>query len=294
MRIPFRLVDVFTDRPLAGNQLCVVPDDHGLSSDAMQAIAREIGFSETTFVTEAEGSRYSMRIFTPAKELPFAGHPSLGTAFVLVSEDRVRSPVTQNVRAGDFVIEVDVEGGFARMDQGVAKVELDPADPEGVAAALGLRTEDLHPAFPILVASTAVPYLIVPAAGEEAVVRAAPDRRLLRRVLEAAGPDGCYLFAMAGDQPSGAEAKARMFTSEIGSKEDPATGSAAGPLGAYLAHQGIIGPPSRVTVRQGAEIGRPSTLLVDVEAAPGGDRTWRIFVAGGVAKVGQGEFDLPL
>src|SRR5436190_12356596 len=111
MRIPFRLVDVFTDRPLSGNQLCVVPEPvPGITEDRMQAVAREIGFSETTFVTSFSANRYAMRIFTPDHELPFAGHPSLGTAFVLVSEGRLPSPLTQVVAAGEFGMSVDVEG----------------------------------------------------------------------------------------------------------------------------------------------------------------------------------------
>src|SRR5580765_2651189 len=117
MRIPFRLVDVFTDRPLTGNQLCVIPDPVDISVELMQAIAREIGFSETTFVTSFGGDRYAMRIFTPAHELPFAGHPSIGTAYVLVSEGRVPSPVTQVVTAGEFALTADVAAGTARMRQ---------------------------------------------------------------------------------------------------------------------------------------------------------------------------------
>src|SRR6266480_4211134 len=118
MRIPFRLVDVFTDRPLAGNQLCVVPEaPTGLDPALMQLVAKEIGFSETTFVTGASGERYSMRIFTPDRELPFAGHPTLGTAFVMVSEGRVQTPAIQEVAAGDVPVEVDLESGFAWMRQ---------------------------------------------------------------------------------------------------------------------------------------------------------------------------------
>jgi trans-2,3-dihydro-3-hydroxyanthranilate isomerase len=292
--IPFRLVDVFTDRPLAGNQLCVVPDGAALSEEAMQAIAREMGFSETTFVTEARSSRYSMRIFTPGSELPFAGHPSLGTAFVLVSEGMVRSPVTQSVAGGEFVIEVDVENRFARMKQGEPVTTPQSVEKPEVARCLGLAVEDLHPTFPMPVVSTGLPYLIVPALSEEAVARAAPDPRLLHQTLESAGASGCYLFAIAGDEPSGPEAKARMFMPGIGPAEDAATGSAAGPLGAYLADQGVIGPPCRLTIRQGAEIARPSTLLVDVESPIEKDGRWGIFVAGGVATVGRGEFDLPV
>src|SRR5437763_11698743 len=118
MRVPFRLVDVFTDRPLAGNQLCVVPDGGGVPAELMQALAKEIGFSETTFVTAPADDACEMRIFTPGAELPFAGHPSLGTSFGLVSEGRVRSPATQRVAAGEFPLWVDVDAGTARMGQG--------------------------------------------------------------------------------------------------------------------------------------------------------------------------------
>ena len=110
MRIPFRLVDVFTDRPLAGNQLCVVPEPVDALDERMQAHrARDRASRETTFVTGLGGDRYAMRIFTPEHELPFAGHPSLGTAFVMVSEGRVHSPATQVVAAGEFPLSVDVE-----------------------------------------------------------------------------------------------------------------------------------------------------------------------------------------
>ena len=115
VHVPFRLVDVFTPRPLAGNQLCVVPEPIEMDDATMQAIAKEIGFSETTFVTASEADRYAMRIFTPGMELPFAGHPTLGTAFVMVSEGRVASTAPQVVAAGETPAEVDVGAGTAWM-----------------------------------------------------------------------------------------------------------------------------------------------------------------------------------
>src|SRR6266700_1107778 len=155
MRVPFRLVDVFTDRPLAGNQLCVIPEaPAGLDAPLMRALAAEIGFSETTFVTRADGNRYRMRIFTPEREMPFAGHPTLGTAFVLVSEGRVASPAVQEVRAGEFHVEVDVAAGFARMHQHRPAFGPEVTDRARVAAALGLAVEDLHPDLPSQPVST--------------------------------------------------------------------------------------------------------------------------------------------
>jgi trans-2,3-dihydro-3-hydroxyanthranilate isomerase len=286
VRIPFRVVDVFTDRPLAGNQLCVIPDPVELNASAMQAIAAEIGFSETTFVTDAGGHRYAMRIFTPARELPFAGHPTLGTAFVMVSEGRVTAPVVQSVIAGEIEVEVDVETGFARMHQLPPGFGSFPEDLDVVAAAGGLAARDLHPELRPRVVSTGLPVLIVPLRDPEGVIRAVPRPEVLGPLLDETGTDTFYLFAATDER----QAKARMFGVGVGVAEDAATGSAAGPLGAYLVERGAM-TPGLITVSQGAEIGRPSTLFVDVESHADG---WRVHVGGGVAKVAQGEFDLPL
>jgi len=286
VKIPFRLVDVFTDRPLAGNQLCVVPDPvEGLTSETMQAVAAEIGFAETTFVADAGGDRYSMRIFTPGTEMPFAGHPSLGTAFVLVAEDRVTSPVTQRVPAGEFLLEVDVAGRRARMRQGPP--EFGPADMAlaPLARAIGLAERDLREDLWPRVVSTGLPHLLVPARDADAVSRARPDADAVTALLEAAGADGLYVFCVLGD----GEAKARMFAPAVGVMEDSATGSAAGPLGAYLAHHGAAGMPGAMSIRQGEEIGRPSELHTEVR--PNGD-SFEVWVGGGVAVVGRGEFEL--
>src|SRR2546423_6954989 len=112
MDVPFRLVDVFTERPFAGNQLCVVPETPpGMTGEQMHTVAQEIGFSETTFVTEAGGGRYTMRIFTPAEELPFAGHPTLGTAFTLATEGTIEPEAIQTTTMGEVPVEVDLERG---------------------------------------------------------------------------------------------------------------------------------------------------------------------------------------
>jgi trans-2,3-dihydro-3-hydroxyanthranilate isomerase len=294
VRIPFRLVDVFTDRPLTGNQLCVIPEPVDVSTAFMQAIAKEIGFSETTFVTPAGGDRYAMRIFTPALELAFAGHPSLGTAFVMVSEGRVTSPLTQVIAAGEFELRVDVEAGTARMRQGAPRFA-DPLDDEtrsALATAVGLSTGDLVPHLPVRSVSTGFFHLMLPVRDPATVARAAPDSRALVPLLLAAGTDAVYVFAVepvAEGGGDGSRVKARLFAPVAGIEEDPATGSAAGPLGAYLVHHGVI-PSGRLTISQGVEIGRPSTLMVDVE--PDGDGL-AVFVEGGVRIVGEGAFDLP-
>src|SRR5437763_3010592 len=184
MRLGFRLVDVFAERPFQGNQLCVVPEDISLTDERMLAVAKEIGFSETTFVTGAGGDRYSMRIFTPGAELPFAGHPTLGTAFVLASEGRVSTPVTQTVAAGEFPVHVDVSGHRARVRQLAAAFYPPVDDVRAVAEAVGLPVEALRPDVQPRLVSTGIGHLIVGAVSEDAVVAARPDGDALRTLLE--------------------------------------------------------------------------------------------------------------
>ena len=291
MRVAFRLVDVFTDQPLAGNQLCVFPGPTGLPADLMQAVAKEIGFSETTFITEASGDRYEMRIFTPGTELAFAGHPSLGTAFVLVAEGRVTNPVTQSVAAGEFPLVVDLAARSARMRQLAPAFGTRVDDRAAVAAAVGLDADDLRDDPPAQMVSTGLGHLTVPARHAEAVARARPDAAALAELLAPLGTDGYYLFAVEDDGPDGARAKARFFGTGIGIVEDPATGSAAGPVGAYAVRYGLISS-NRLTISQGEELGRPSTLFVEVERDGDDPAQWRVFVGGGVAIVGEGSFDL--
>jgi trans-2,3-dihydro-3-hydroxyanthranilate isomerase len=285
MHVPLCFADVFTDRKFAGNQLCVVADPIDLSSDAMQMIAREIGFSETTFVSDAGRDRYAMRIFTPDAELPFAGHPTLGTAFVLASAGRITSPATQIVAAGEIPVEVDVGAGRARMRQLPPTFGPDFDDRALIASAASLGVDDLHPEWPAQVVGTGLAPLLAPVRDLGALRRAERDARAVREVVERSGGEALYLFTV----DDGAVA-ARMFDPGVGIGEDPATGSAAGPLGAYLAARGIGGMPGRIVVAQGEQVGRPSFLEVEAERVEG---EWRIHVGGGVVVVGEGWFELP-
>jgi trans-2,3-dihydro-3-hydroxyanthranilate isomerase len=284
VEVPFRLVDVFTPRPFGGNQLCVVPDPVELDTATMQTIAAEIGFAETTFVTRFGGDRYAMRIFTPGHEMPFAGHPTLGTAFVMVSEGRVTSPLVQEVTAGEIDVEVDLDTSSARMVQLPAEFGPEFGDRELVARAIGVTVDDLSPDLPIQTVSTGLPPLIVPLRDLEAVRRAARDQAALRKLVAAAGAEDVYLFATTSEGVT-----ARMFDAELPTGEDSATGSAAGALGAYLAEHGVAGMPGSVLIRQGVQVGRPSEL--HVEAVREGE-AWRPRVGGGVRVVGRGEFTL--
>lgn len=285
MEIPFRLVDVFTPRPLAGNQLCVVPGPIELDDATMQALANEIGFSETTFVTASEDDRYAMRIFTPGQELPFAGHPSVGTAFVLVSEGRVRSPATQVVAAGEIPMEVAPDEGVAWMTQFPAEFGPPFEDRELIARAAGLSADDLHPDLPVCTVSTGLPPTIVPVRDLETLRRSRRDADLVGEAARVSGGEELYLFAIGDD----GSVTARMFDAEFGIGEDPATGSAAGPLGAYLAEHGLAGMPGSVLIRQGEQVGRPSEIHVEVVRE---GSAWRPRVGGSVHVVGRGAFEL--
>ena len=224
-------------------------------------------------------------------ELAFAGHPSLGTAFVLVSEGRVTSPLTQVIAAGEFELWVDVQAGTARMRQGAPMFAepLDDGTRSALATAVGLSVGELVPHLPVQVVSTGSGHLMLPVRDPATVARAIPDSKALVPLLQAAGTDAVYVFAVEPPREGGgSRATARLFAPVAGIEEDPATGSAAGPLGAYLVHHDVI-PSGRLTISQGAEIGRPSTLMVDVE--PDGDGM-AVFVEGGVRIVGEGTFDV--
>ena len=200
MRVGFTLLDVFSDVPFAGNQLCVVaapPDD--LDSATMQVLAREIGFSETTYVTAVREGGYDVRIFTPVSELPFAGHPTLGTAFALARLGVVAASVVQTSTAGDVPVEVDLGAGTATMRQ-LPAVFGEPFDDRvAVAAAAGVEPDDLGPG-PIVPVSTGIVHLMVPVAGEDALRGASREDRRCVDVCARAGVESLYLFAVRRDR----------------------------------------------------------------------------------------------
>jgi len=287
MRVPFRLVDVFAEAPFGGNQLCVVPEvPEGLDDDTMLALAMEIGFSETTFVTAVRPTGYDIRIFTPEKELPFAGHPTLGTAFTLAREGMVGAEMVQRCTAGDIPVRVDLDGGRAVMRQLPPLFGHEVDDRAAVAVAAGLDPRDLVDGLPILPVSTGIPHLMVPVVDDDALRRASRVERGCEAVCEMVGDiESLYLFTIRGD----GDVRARMFDRFPTIGEDPATGSAAGPLAAYLATHGLAGLPGAALIAQGEQIGRPSFLHVEV-ARDGDD--WLVHVGGGVRPMGEGAFEL--
>jgi len=275
------VVDVFTDRPLTGNQLAVFTDARGLDAETMQALAREINYSESTFVLPAEeGGHAKMRIFTPAQELPFAGHPTLGTAFVLAGPLQLVE-IRLETAAGIVPVRLEREENrivFGRMQQPLPTVRLyEPAD--DLLGALGLEESEL----PVEVYDNGVQHVYVALASEDDVAALRPDPNRLAKL---DGVVGVNCFA-----GSGSRWKTRMFPPTGGVAEDPATGSAAGPLALHLARHGRIGFGDEIEISQGAEIGRPSTLFARVEGTP--ERVELVEVGGSAVTVARGEFRLP-
>lgn len=286
MKLRFVLLDVFTDVRYAGNQLCVVPETPaGLDGAKMQTLAREINFSETTFVTAIRQAGYDVRIFTPEQELPFAGHPTLGTAYTLVAEGRASAELEQRTSAGDVPVKVDLESGRAWMRQLPPQFGPEWLDRDAVAAAAGLQAKDLVPGLPLMPVSSGIAHVMVPVR-DEALLRGAQrlDERCAR-VCAKADAESLYLFVVQGE----GRVMARMFDRSQSIGEDPATGSAAGPLGAYLARHRLAGLPGQAVVAQGEMVGRPSFLHLDIETD--GD-SWVVQVGGGVQRIGEGVFEL--
>jgi trans-2,3-dihydro-3-hydroxyanthranilate isomerase len=267
----FTWLDVFSATPLAGNQLAVVHGTDDLDDATMLAFARETRLSETTFVQRAtqDGADYRNRIWFPRGEMPFAGHPSLGTAVaVAAAADASRARYVQQTQAGLQPIDVERAGEVWRtsMLQGEA-VHGPELDAEEILAAVGLRGADAHPELPAEVMSTGLPQVVAPLRERAALERARADYAAMERVLEPLGVDMIILSAIEGER-----AYSRALYLDFGvATEDPATGSAAGSLIAYLHARGVA---SSIVIEQGAQIARPSVLHAAIEdgrARVGGD-----------------------
>ena len=295
-------VDVFTDRPLVGNPLAVVLDGEALSSDEMQAIAREMNLSETTFVlkpTKPEAD-YKVRIFTPSKEMRFAGHPSIGTAHALVEEGKIRlgerlTTVRQEVGIGVLPIEIEQMADGRRvitMTQGKPRLGRTVADLRELAQALMISPEEIaSDMLPVQVSSTGLDQLMVPLRSVEQLTRLAPDYERLKEFENRFRLEGCYVFALTASRLK-ASVRARFFIPSAGVHEDPATGSAAGALGAYLVVHKVFGSKTVISfsVEQGSEIGRPSLMTVTVHQD--GESPDLVKVGGTAVTVLNGEMTL--
>lgn len=278
----FRYVvaDVFTDTPLEGNQLAVFTDAREIPVESLQPLAREMNLSETVFVYPAEGDGHArIRIFTPVSELPFAGHPVLGSAFVLAGPLQLPE-IRLETGVGVVPVALEREGGrlsFGRMIQPIPTVR--PFDSgEELLAALGVGESGL----PLELYESGVGNVYVLLPSENAVAAVTPDLNAVARVMGTV-----HANCIAG---SGTRWKTRMFAPADGVPEDPATGSAAGPLVVHLARHGRVGFGEEIEISQGVEIGRPSTLYARVEGSA--ERIERVEVGGSAVIVARGEFRL--
>jgi trans-2,3-dihydro-3-hydroxyanthranilate isomerase len=277
----FRYVvcDVFTDRPLEGNQLAVFTDAREIPEDVLQPLAREMNYSETVYVLPKEGDGHvRIRIFTPAAELPFAGHPIVGTAFVLAAPLQL-AEIRLETGAGVVPVQLERDGDrivFGRMAQPIPTWE--PFEQEAeVLAALGVEQTEL----PVELYSNGPRFVHVTLDSPDRVAALRPD---FARV-EQLPANGVYCSA-----GSGREWKARLFAPASGVAEDPATGSAAGPLAVHLARHGRIAWGEEIEISQGAEINRPSKLYARAEGSA--DKVERVEVGGSAVTVARGEFRL--
>jgi trans-2,3-dihydro-3-hydroxyanthranilate isomerase len=282
----YLIADVFTASPLQGNQLGVFPDGRGLDGALMQRIARELNLSETVFFLPSEqGCDARVRIFTPVGELPFAGHPVLGSAFVLgdlFSAAKVRAArVSLETGLGPVPVELERDGDrvvFGRMEQPIPVAEPFERVAE-LLAALGLSGLGVPGSgLPVEAYRNGPRHVYVELASEAEVAGLSPDLRAL-----AGFQGGVSCFAGHGTRW-----KTRMFAPFLGVPEDPATGSAAGPLAVHLARHGRIGFGEEIEIRQGEEIGRPSVLYARAEGTA--DRIERVLVGGSAVIVARGEY----
>jgi len=288
-RFPFVQLDVFSSKPFEGNALAVFPDGRGLSDQQMQAIAQEMNLSETTFVLPRDPAiererGIRVRIFTVQEELPFAGHPTLGTAFHLARSSE-SSHVALELNVGKVPVTFEEKSGqpmFGEMTQAEPKFGA-LHDREAVVRACGLRDGDIDPSLPVQTVSTGVPFTVVPLRGLELMRTLHVDLRSAAEYLDASGGKFFYFVTRETVDPS-ARLHARMF---FYNGEDPATGSAAGCTAAWMVAHGVAKPDERVLIEQGVEMKRPSRIFV--RASRKDDRVVNVRVGGNVAEVLRGE-----
>jgi trans-2,3-dihydro-3-hydroxyanthranilate isomerase len=291
-------LDVFTDTPFEGNQLAVYPEPPvNISTDRMQRIAQEMNFSETTFVFPKQGTGdVKMRIFTPAAELPVAGHPTIGTTFALALEGVIapgRETFIFELGVGPIPVSLEWQDDrlrFAWMTQLLPSFGRQIEDRSGLATAIGLEPGDLTD-LPAESVSCGVPFLFVPIRSRAAVDRVAIDMRSLKRIIEQAGVEetGVFFFTTDRNGATGDEtAYSRMLAPGLGVAEDPATGIASGPLGCYLLYHGLVSAEQARSMisLQGAAMKRPSRVHISIDSDD--DRISLVRVGGQAVLVAEG------
>lgn len=301
MDLPFLTLDVFTDHTFGGNPLGVFPNATHLPSELMQRVAREMNLSETVFLGPPEsGGDARVRIFTPGKEVPFAGHPTVGSAIYTAStlddapDDGVRTVVLEE-NVGHVPVEVRFRDGdpvTARFTTAVLPEHRPSPVPDAdLARLVGLEAGDLHPTLRPEMVSCGLPFYVVPIASLAATRRAVLETALWQRLVAPLWADHVYLICPEAEG-RGVDLHVRMFAPAVGVPEDPATGSAAAALGGYLSKvDGCEAGTLRWTLEQGLEVGRPSLLHVEADRA--GGTTTAVRVGGSAVFVSRGEMSVP-
>ncbi len=298
-QLHYFLVDVFTNQPFGGNQLAVFPDARDLTPQTMQSLAKELNLSESTFVLPARDAAhdYQVRIFTPAVELPMAGHPTVGTAFVLAREHLIQltePETTITFEEGVGVIPVTLltrEGHVHAIHMRQPLPTFGPtfADREAIAEMLSLDQAALDSALPLEVVSCGVPFLFAPIKNLEAMRAIRFRLDVWERTLRDFAAPHVFVFTQEVMLP-GSTVHSRMFAPAMGIAEDPATGAASGPLGCYLLRHGLLQPGTQGTTlilsEQGFELGRPSFVQVKIEQD--GQYITGVFVGGQCYFMGEG------
>lgn len=298
-KLHYHRVDVFTDRVFGGNPLAVFTNGRGITSETMQAIAKEFNLSETTFVLPPDDARhdYRVRIFTPANELPMAGHPTVGTSYVLAREHMIERAddggvtVTLEEGVGPIPVRVEYKDGepvFAEMTQPAPTFGPRLEDLAPVAEMLSLGVADIDERLPVEVVSCGLPFLYVPLKSLDAARRARPRADSMERLLAGIIPPEVFVFTRETEH-AGSTVHSRMFAPPLGITEDPATGAASGPLGSYLVRYGLVsagGGAAEIVSEQGIEMGRPSFIKIRIKTD--GDRVSGVHVGGQTVYVGEG------
>lgn len=291
-------LDVFTNRKFGGNQLAVFLDGRGLSTDQMQALTREMNFSESTFILprEREDTDIRMRIFTPGREMPMAGHPTVGSTFALALEGVIpagRRRWVFGLNVGPTPVDLEWDGArpaFAWMTQRNPVFGNLVDDVEAAARAIGVEASDIRrTGAPVQEVSCGVPFVFFPVASRAAVDGACADVDRFGDLCRRFKVDDHAMFVFTPEAgEDGATVYSRMFAPGLGVAEDPATGAASGPLGCYLVEHGFVRPDQAGSIRsaQGVKMGRPS--LVHIAIGVDGDAITRVQVGGEAVLVGEG------
>ena len=300
-KLRYHLVDVFTNRAFGGNPLAVFTNGRGLSTEVMQAIAKELNLSETTFVLPPvdASNDYRLRIFTPGSELPMAGHPTIGTSFILAREHMIEPGAEETTirleeGVGTIPVTIKFKDGapdLIWMQQPLPTFGPAVDDVRGVAEMLSIAPEDIETLWPIEVVSCGVPFLYVPLKNLRAARSIKFRLDLRERVMGASGISEVFVFTRETEL-EGSSVHSRMFAPALGITEDPATGAASGPLGCYLVRHKVLPSSQRseFTSEQGIEMGRPSIIKIIIEQEAG--TISRVRIGGQSVFMGEGYLEI--